>query len=416
MKQQFSFQTAPFNVGGERQGSGRTASGTLAAPRTCFPLNLPFDPATAQPITSKRIGCPSPAFGVANPEAVIRKAAARAIEMLENTIAELVHARSAVCAGQPPAWPTLGDVTARWLKFCLSVPIDDVRAWTAGPFQNLSVAEVTRRLTRVRNLLASNELRYTCAPSHLASCQTGDWAFVLLCKFGPPTIIHLCQCFWSPGDKFGGNPGEKVDTATHAEFQAQTLIHEASHLTHCTEDFDRARTIGGPECLAQFVAATNNSPIDPCFMHFCPCEGAPGRPSADELQRIKKFCDQNECSLSAFARREPSPGSLRGGAAMGEMKEPSLNLDEASQFTYAVSEIKRQLRRNFRADDERGYLDRRQKLRNAFNAVPNSFAPFLYEQLTDPSDEVAKLFHYRLATATRNEMLRILLDKTTIPI
>lgn len=101
---------------------------------------------------------------------------------------------------------------------------------------------------------------------------------------------------------------------------------------------------------------------------------------------------------------------------MGEMEEPSLNLDEATHYMHAGSEIKRQLRRNFRADDERGYLDRRQKLRDAFNAVPNSFAPFLYEQLTDPSDELAQLFRYKLATATRSEMLRILLDKMSVRI
>jgi hypothetical protein len=395
----------------------RTASGTLPAPRTCSPISIPFEPATFQPVSSNRVGCPSPVFGVADPEGVIRRAAARAIEMLENTIAELTHARKAICDGGPSAWPALGDVTARWLKFCLSVPIDDIRAWTAGPFKNLSVAEIIRRLIRVRNLLASGELTYTCAPAHCHTCVTGDWAFV--CVFDdcegktPPMIVHLCKCFWLPGNKYKGRPGEKVDAATHAELQAQTLIHEASHLTHCTGDFDRTRTIGGAECLAQFVAATNNSPIDPCFMHFCPCESAPDRPSADELQRIKEFCDQNECAPSAFARREPSSGSSPGRTTMREMEQPSLNLSEASQFSQAVAEILHQLRRNFRADDERGYLERRQKLRGAFNAVPNSFAPFLYQQLNDPSDEVAKLFRFKLATATRNEMQRILLDKTS---
>jgi hypothetical protein len=54
----------------------------------------------------------------------------------------------------------------------------------------------------------------------------------------------------------------------HAEFQAQTIIHEASHLTHCTED-KTGRTIGVAECLAQFVAATNGSPLDPRFTDRC---------------------------------------------------------------------------------------------------------------------------------------------------
>ena len=307
-----------------RQTPLRTAGSTLPASRTCSPFSIPFEPATSQPVALNRVDCTSPVFGVADPEGVIRKAAARAIEMVENTIGELVRARRAICDGKLSAWPILGDVTARWLKFCLSVPIDDIRAWTAGPFSNLSVAEVIRRLIRVRNLLASNELRYTCLPGSCGTRDPGDWAFVCLphdCeKTTPATIIHLCKCFWLPGDRYNGKPGEKFDAATHAEFQAQTLLHESSHLTHCTRDFDRTRTIGGPECLAQFVAATNNSPIDPCFMHFCPCEGAPDRPGSDEFLRIKRFCDQREaCGPSALARREPSSGASRRRTVLAGM-------------------------------------------------------------------------------------------------
>jgi hypothetical protein len=370
------------------------------------------------------LACPKPVFGVADPEAVIRNAAARAVEMLNNTIQELVKARSAVCAGSPPAWPTLSDIAGRWLKFCLSVPIDNIGAWTAGTFSNGSVAEVVRRLIRVRNLIASNEIRYVCgdAPccrNHQGQCaadchRATVWAWVCIpdncASQTPRAIIHLCKCFWLPGDKYGGHQGEKYDAATHAEFQAQAIIHETSHLTHCTRDFPPPlRTIGGAQCLALFVAATNNSPIHPCYLKHCPCPGAPGMPSQDELRKIDDFCARltpcNPPPLPDWSPRRQSRGMDV------EMDNPPFNLADAENFAKAGAEIRAQLNRNFLATDEPGYLDRRRKLRIAFNAIPDSFAEFLYLQLTDKPDPLSQLFHYKLHPATVNEMLGILWKK-----
>ncbi len=199
-------------------------------------------------------------FGVTDPTGVISGAVARALEILDKTIGELVNARNGVCAGQPPAWPLLGDITADWLANRLGVCIDDIQVWTAGTFVNKSVAEVIRRLTRVRNLIASNGITYIC---NGPLCAQGDWAYVLIdpsCQNTPPSLIRLCRNFWIPA------PG--VDPKDHAEFQAQTIIHEASHLYHCTADA-RGSTIGVAECLAQFVAATNGGPIDPNFATRC---------------------------------------------------------------------------------------------------------------------------------------------------
>jgi hypothetical protein len=210
----------------------------------------------------------SGAFGV------ISRAVERALEMLDSTLGELVDGRNAVCAGATPAWPLLGDITLEWLRNRLGVCIDDIRVWTAGTLVNRSVAEVIRRLVRVRNLIGSNAIRYVCGgrcdPADPASgCVQGDWAFVCMpspCPPGTvPTIVHLCRNFWIPGVRDDGTP---VDAATHAEFQAQTIIHEASHLYHCTVDV-RGATIGVAECLAQFVAATNGSPLDPNFRTRC---------------------------------------------------------------------------------------------------------------------------------------------------
>lgn len=230
-------------------------------PRVCDNRSLPpLGPITA--VTPNRATCTNQqqVFGIGNPESVVSTAVARAIEMIDNTVAELVNARQRVCAGEPPAWPLIGDVTADWLKNRLGVCIDDVRTWTAGTFVNRSVAEVIRRLVRVRNLIASNVMRYVCSD---AGCSAGDWAFVFIdptCVQTPPTVIRLCHDFWVAGNG--------VSAADHAEFQAQTILHEASHLYHCTVDA-RGSSIGVAECLAQFVAATNGSPIDPGFAARC---------------------------------------------------------------------------------------------------------------------------------------------------
>lgn len=380
------------------------------APRACSTSGIP-NPGPRKDFTRDRMACNSPVFGVTDPENAIRNAVTRALEMLNNTLQELVNARTAICAGAPPAWPTLGDATARWLKYCLSVAIDDVRAWTAGTFVNRSVAEVIRRLIRVRNLVASNDIRYVCTGGSCGNCDPGDWAFVCFPRTGnPQTIVHLCKCFWLPGDKYGGRTGEKFDAATQAEFQAQTIVHEASHLTHGTADAP-GKTIGGAECLAQFVAVSNNSPIHPCFIKFCPCSGAPWMPGTDELAKMIAFCNQHvECNPPALARRE-QPRRNSGASVLAEMDQPPINLGEADEFLKAGAEIRRQLNRNFRADDEAGYLDRRQKLRLAFRSVPDSFAEFLFEQLTDKKDPLTKMFRYKLHDATVNEMLGILFEK-----
>jgi Lysine-specific metallo-endopeptidase len=240
-------------------------------PRACDNRSLPVI-GTVAAVTPNRVTCAKqPAvFGVNNPGPVVTSAVARAVEMVDNTIRELVNARQHVCAGEPPAWPLLGDITADWLKNRLGICIDDIHTWTAGTFVNRSVAEVIRRLVRVRNLIASNAIRYICSD---AGCSPGDWAFVFIdptCKDTPPTVIRLCRAFWV----------KRADVTANdqAEFQAQTILHEASHLFHCTQD-KRGASIGVAECLAQFVAATNGSPIDPHFAARCThaqrCAGPP---------------------------------------------------------------------------------------------------------------------------------------------
>jgi hypothetical protein len=85
---------------------------------------------------------------------------------------------------------------------------------------------------------------------------------------------------------------------------------------------------------------------------------------------------------------------------------------DVTTFLIAVNRIKTQLQRNFQVNDERGILDRRQRLREAFNLVPKSFSSGLLERLIfNSNDPLTRLFRYKIATATRNEMLGILQQK-----
>src|SRR5256885_740151 len=121
--------------------------GLEIAPPPCGNQRIPA-PDTIKPVTPRkgfgRCG-QAGGFGVANPGVVISTAIARALEMIDNTIGELVNARTRVCQGEAPAWPLLGDITLDWLRNRLSICIDDIRTWTAGTFVNRSVAEVIRR-------------------------------------------------------------------------------------------------------------------------------------------------------------------------------------------------------------------------------------------------------------------------------
>jgi hypothetical protein len=130
-------------------------------------------------------------------------------------------------------------------------------------------------------------------------------------------LIRLCKRFWVPALRRKGTP---VPPDVHAEFQAQTIIHEASHLTDCDLN-ERDHSIAVPECLAQFVAATNGSWLDPNFVKRCigtkPCRQPPAG--------VEVF--ERELSGPVFARRgserigssgPPSGRRMRSGSKVGQ--------------------------------------------------------------------------------------------------
>jgi hypothetical protein len=98
-----------------------------------------------------------------------------------------------------------------------------------------------------------------------------------------------------------------------------------------------------------------------------------------------------------------------------ELEEELLEAETTAglgDFILAREQIETQLRRNFRADDEPGYLDRRKRLRLAFRSVPKRFARRLLAILQeDTSHPLTKLFRYKLHPATQDEMISILKKK-----
>src|SRR5262245_2897114 len=86
----------------------------LSTPRACDNRGIP-ERGAVRALTARRVACtPHNAGGVTDPVGVLSKAVARALEMLDNTIRELVNARNAVCAGATPASPLLRDLTLDW--------------------------------------------------------------------------------------------------------------------------------------------------------------------------------------------------------------------------------------------------------------------------------------------------------------
>jgi hypothetical protein len=133
--------------------------------------------------------------------------------------------------------------------------VNDPKAWTRkGTARDRRTAElIIRWLSNIRKIIAGGHLRYTClASSH---CGPSTWAWVFCDKYR----INLCRRFWHP--KAG------INAVTHFEFQAQTIIHEASHIYYCTEGTGMGP--GAAECISQFVADANGSPIDEDFVGRC---------------------------------------------------------------------------------------------------------------------------------------------------
>jgi len=104
---------------------------------------------------------------------------------------------------------------------------------------------------------------------------------------------------------------------------------------------------------------------------------------------------------------------VRKGEGLGQLSQAITPLrDDQAKMQTILTDIRAQLQRRFTRPDDPRLLDRRRTLRNLLNSVPPSQAKKLHDRLRirRRDDELSRLFHYRLATATRNELLGILLN------
>jgi hypothetical protein len=201
------------------------------------------------------------AIGTTDPVGVLESICQRAVAMMTNTITELTRIRGRIIAGDPIGSPLLSDQLAWSLQNRMLMKVEDRAAWTGKGTRNAGL--IIRWLTRIRDLIASGDLWFTCLDSNGCNPTTWAWVFAASATGVNHHRIHLCRRFWQP--KKG------VSAATHFEYQAQTIIHEVSHIYYDTED--RGMGPGAAECISQFIAEANNSPIDPDFATRCGSSG-----------------------------------------------------------------------------------------------------------------------------------------------
>ena len=234
---------------------------TFEAPVAAPPAKTFVDPKKVTCANTNRTYPIFRAIGTKDPVGSLEAICKRAVEMMTNTISELTRVKGRVSAGDPIGFPLLGDLFAWSLEHRMKMKVNDRAAWTGTGPRNAEI--IIRWLTRIRDLIAGRELWFTCLES--AGCNSTTWAWVFTNNSANRALgrnmhrIHLCRRFWQP------KPG--VSAATHFEFQAQTIIHEASHIYYDTED--QGRGPGAAECISQFIAETNNSPLDPDFIKRC---------------------------------------------------------------------------------------------------------------------------------------------------
>jgi len=84
--------------------------------------------------------------------------------------------------------------------------------------------------------------------------------------------------------------------------------------------------------------------------------------------------------------------------------------DDQEEYNRVVAQLRKELATPFTDPNDPGLHQRRLRLRTLFASVPGSHAKELFDRLgvRPTNDALSKEFHYRLATATRQELLDIL--------
>lgn len=251
---------------GEWHGEFETGQGNAPVARAPRPM-----------VDAKKVSCLSSPnrndilkkIGTNDPRAVLEAACQRAAEMLNNTIAELTRIKARVTAGDPIGWPLINDTLAWSMQNRMLMRVEDRATWTGTGRRNAGL--VIRWLTNIRNTIAGGGLTFVCLDGSKNCGPTGTDACCspqtrALAIPGRMTVF-LCIEFWRPS--IPHTPQENLD------FQAQTIIHEVSHIYYNT--LDSGLGPGRATCINQFVADANGAKIHPSFVGQCRGAG-PGNP------------------------------------------------------------------------------------------------------------------------------------------
>ena len=267
------------------------------------------------------------AIGTTDPVGVLEAVCQRAVAMLDNTIAELTRIRERVRAGEEPGFPLIGDRLGWLLQTRMLMPVNDAGAWTGtGP---RTAGQIILWLSNIRNTIANGSLRYTCLASDCDPHPT-RWAFT----FPDRLIIGLCRRFW--------NPGPHIEPETHREFQAQTIIHEAAHIYYDLP-IEIGRGPGVAECISQFVADFNQSPIDPDFIGRC------GPAASEAEEEFLREGLQGEAPIQwpnwPISRSfDPGPPQSIPAGPFRTFSPCDAIIDDTTRLSLAVDNLRNQLR------------------------------------------------------------------------
>jgi hypothetical protein len=225
------------------------------------------------------------AIGTTDPVSVLEAVCQRAVAMLDNTIAELTRISDRVRAGEPPAFPLIGDLLGWSLQTRMLMRADAAAAWTgSGP---RTANQIIRWLTNIRR------------------------------------------------------PNRGTDAATHLEFQAQTIINRVSHIYYGTAKTGRGP--GSAYCINQFVADANGSPIRPEDIGRC----GPGSPALHHEAELGEAYDIDEPEWQRWPTGttfNPPPPQIIPAGPFTTRSPCEAILDDFSRLSLAVGDLKNRLR------------------------------------------------------------------------
>jgi len=109
----------------------------------------------------------------------------------------------------------------------------------------------------------------------------------------------------------------------------------------------------------------------------------------------------------------PNTVFVRPTSRNGDSPVPTEDVAEDLTYDEILDRIKHELNIPFSDRNDPGLLQRRQRLRELFTSVPAPRTRELHDRLgaRPTGDALSELFHYRLASAERREMLKILEDR-----